>query len=259
MVEVFEVGNGEPWGRGSKSAYPYQISLGALGTTESYLDLLAGYSHRLLPDRFAPAATNLFNGTIASIRQDLSLLREVAGGGTTSTIEIPAANEHRIIRFNGYVDLTPSTASFERFRWFDAEDSVFASWLTGVWWPIRHPGPDLLAINWRLRQYGAEPADLLIESIERLTPHVLTERRKATIRITVSKNYAAFLIKARQRLLILASFVKSYAVRLRAHVTHIGKSLAAIIAVFMSHRHRHEPADGWLLPKTSMFVLGGMQ
>jgi hypothetical protein len=79
----------------------------------------------------------------------------------------------------------------------------------------------------------------------------------APIRVTVSEENVAFLISARKRLLIFALFVKTSLIKMRAQAQKVISRALAIIAVFMSHRHRHEPADGWLTPWAPNSVLGG--
>jgi hypothetical protein len=81
----------------------------------------------------------------------------------------------------------------------------------------------------------------------------------APIRVTVSKENVAFLISVRKRLLIFALFVKTSLTKMRAQARQGIFGALAIIAVSMSHRHRHEPADGWLTPWTPNSVLGGVQ
>jgi hypothetical protein len=81
---------------------------------------------------------------------------------------------------------------------------------------------------------------------------------QSTVLVKVSADHAAFLINARKRLLLFALFVRSLCVKMLARAYHLVHSVLAIVSIFMSHRHRHEPADDRLLSKVSSSVLGGV-
>jgi hypothetical protein len=85
----------------------------------------------------------------------------------------------------------------------------------------------------------------------------LHNEHAATIRLTINQGHAAFLIRNRKRFLVFVISVKASLVKVLAHARRVASGALAIIAVFMSHRHRHEPADGWLLPKASTQSLAG--
>jgi hypothetical protein len=68
--------------------------------------------------------------------------------------------------------------------------------------------------------------------------------------LKINQDYAAVLADAFKGIMIAAILVTSIVMGIMARVTIIVACAVAVIATIMSHRHRHEPADGFLLLKT---------
>jgi hypothetical protein len=119
----------------------------------------------------------------------------------------------------------------------------------------------LMAVALRRRYETARPLTHLElwEFAQSYVERPARVERPATLRVTVSQEHAAFLIKTRKRFLIYALFLKSSVTKLLARSRQVVPRTLTIIAVFMCHRHRREPADGWLTPRTPFSFLGGVQ
>lgn len=73
------------------------------------------------------------------------------------------------------------------------------------------------------------------------------------LHLQVNEVYAGILIAVRRRFLTLAVVCKLLIIKMMAHAMTLCTCLIAIISVFMSHRHRHEPAGGRLLSNCVKF------
>ena len=206
---------------------------------------------------------------ISKLRDELSALEQMGQSGTRSTIELPAAlviPEHLSSTCSratlGSLDgMHPgSTDISEAFpdlrptghRERQSQCQVYAEPSEGY-----SAFQGVLAGFVLSRGFGRPSAeDALQDCLARLFDYYDT-RQPTTIQLTLSSHHTALLISTRKRLLIFALFVKSLSIRMLAHTRHAASCALAIITVFMSHRHRHEPADGWLLSRTSIQSLAG--
>jgi hypothetical protein len=194
-------------------------------------------------------AINYLNGTIGSFKRSLSLLHELTHNGTLqSTYVSMQMPQTGILRLHGTLsaaDLSASIASFESAPRREAVSfSAIYSQLARLFTRapcIKRPWHDLAELPW----YRPAAFDLGDSPAE----------PTAEILVKVTRTHAEILFNAYVGLLRVALSAKASLVRALAHITHAASGALAIIAVFMSHRHRREPAGKRCIPKTSMPVL----
>jgi len=172
------------------------------------------------------AQLNALNGTIAALRQDISFLKQVAHGQLKGAVSIPVAES----RYERFVPL-PLGSTTCCVSFIVPRDNIFEL----------------------MRSSEAQP-----NAIDPLTGYVYWSRQQwlESLLVTISQEHAALLIKNRRRQLVVLLYIKASLVRVRAHASRVVSGALAVIAVFMSHRHRREPADGWLLSRTAIQSLG---
>jgi hypothetical protein len=220
-----------------------------LSETAVYTELLTASLDASLDTRRQRTVTPvLLNGAITSIRQDLAQLQQLMHSGTNVTIAVPASNDWCAPSTTNPLNLTSTAALFaaacvitlgaNRSSSFAGQHNEAHRCTHCYSSASPHSGP----MAWYRHVVAME---------------ALANRRRATIFLTFNQDHLEFLINARKRLLIFALFVKLLSVKMLAHAYHVVCNALAIIAVFMSHRHRHEPSDTWLLSRTPIPSLAG--
>ena len=102
-------------------------------------------------------------------------------------------------------------------------------------------------------QTTRDHSDLAAETLSPAT-HLGPE---SSIYLRVNQAYAAILAGAYQGIMLAAVLIIFMVMGIMARVNILAASTVAVIATIMFHRHRHEPADGSLLQKTSIWIPGG--
>jgi hypothetical protein len=234
-----------------------------LGAASSYLSQLnQDWPSLSAIDGQASLVTNSVNAWVTYIKEDLSQLDYMAQG-----IDVDA-NTIDVIRAAGYnVEPTPVLVLADPSV-YGRRDAARAHNFTTCH-ELAHLVLDGQHRLSSMAEYTSGPGLLgrgtrdLPDSSSVMTCYggflPVEQAEWAPIRVTVSKENVAFLISARKRLLIFALFVKTSLTKMRAQTQRVISGALAIIAFIMSHRHRREPADGWLTPWTPSSVLGGVQ
>lgn len=278
VYALFDTATGSSYLRSDSGSLPAPGTLPAVGisgapvlipnSTNNYAAGIILPNQPLKAAKRRSAALNSVDGSIASLRQDLANLYKVADGEAQGVIEIPALHllAQEPVNFTSSYDYWESAAQLFAFSTsvdnLDRFDFNSCAALSGGdfhsdfgstdYYPYGSPVGQ--RCRHALRRRLAE--DVLQDTWATLSEY--WHNQQTMLRLKVSRYHAAFLISMREYLLISALSVKRLSVRMLAHACCIVSSVLTIIAIFMGHRHRHEPADGWLLSPNINAILGGM-